>query len=77
MSHAARLTLLDETGWTFREARWREDTEYFLGRDVGDMVVWKAGDFAAGPASGSYQTRGHDHRPGNDRRHRRRGHRDQ
>ena len=22
------------------------------------MVVWKAGDFTAGPASGSYQTRG-------------------
>jgi len=36
----------------------REDTEQFLGRDVGDMVVWKAGDFTAGPASGSYQTRG-------------------
>ena len=58
VSQAARLTLIDETGWTFREARWREDTEHFLGRDVGDMVVWKAGDFAAGPASGSYQTRG-------------------
>jgi flavin prenyltransferase len=58
VSHAARLTMIDETGWTFREARWREDTEQFLGRDVGDMVVWKAGDFTAGPASGSYQTRG-------------------
>ena len=58
VSRAARLTMVDETGWTFREARWREDTEQFLGRDVGDMVVWKAGDFAAGPASGSYRTRG-------------------
>ena len=58
VSQAARLTMIDETGWTFREARWREDTEQFLGRDVGDMVVWKAGDFTAGPASGSYQTRG-------------------
>jgi 4-hydroxy-3-polyprenylbenzoate decarboxylase len=58
VSQAARLTLLDETGWTFREAQWREDAERFLGRDVGDMAVWKAGDFTAGPASGSYLTRG-------------------
>lgn len=26
VSQAARLTMIDETGWTFREARWREDT---------------------------------------------------
>ena len=39
VSQATRLTMLDETGWTFREARWRDDTERFLGRDVGDMEM--------------------------------------
>ncbi|MEP9382979.1 UbiX family flavin prenyltransferase [Nocardioides sp. KR10-350] len=58
VSQAARLTMLDETGWTFREATWRSDMERFIGREVADMVAWKAGDFTAGPASGSYQTRG-------------------
>ncbi len=58
VSQAARLTMLDETGLTFREASWRADVEAFLGRDAGDMVVWKAGDFTAGPASGTYPTRG-------------------
>jgi 4-hydroxy-3-polyprenylbenzoate decarboxylase len=24
VSQAARLTMIDETGWTFREARWRK-----------------------------------------------------
>ena len=58
VSRAARLTLLDETGLTFREARWRTDVKAFIGRDEGDMVVWKENDFAAGPSSGSYPTRG-------------------
>ena len=58
VSRAGRLTMLDETGLTFREASWRSDLLAFLGRDPGDMVVWKVGDFTAGPASGSYRTRG-------------------
>ncbi|MEU3984365.1 UbiX family flavin prenyltransferase [Streptomyces sp. NPDC026672] len=58
VSRAARLTLLDETGLTFREAHWRTDLKEFIGRDVGDTRVWKENDFTAGPASGSYPTRG-------------------
>ncbi|MFJ9536026.1 UbiX family flavin prenyltransferase [Streptomyces sp. NPDC101225] len=58
VSRAARLTLLDETGQTFREAQWRTDVKAFIGRDAGDMVVWKENDFAAGPSSGSYPTGG-------------------
>ncbi|MFE7172319.1 UbiX family flavin prenyltransferase [Streptomyces sp. NPDC057616] len=58
VSRAARLTLLDETGLTFREAQWRSDVKAFIGRDEGDMVVWKENDFAAGPSSGSYPARG-------------------
>lgn len=58
VSRAARLTMLDETGLTFREAQWEEDVKAFLGRDPGDMRVWKENDFTAGPASGSYRTRG-------------------
>lgn len=58
VSKAARLTMLDETGLTFREAQWETDVKAFLGRDPGDMRVWKENDFTAGPASGSYRTRG-------------------
>jgi 4-hydroxy-3-polyprenylbenzoate decarboxylase len=58
VSRAARLTMLDETGLTFREARWQTDMKAFLGRDPGDMVVWKENDFTAGPASGSYPAQG-------------------
>ncbi|MBD0738128.1 UbiX family flavin prenyltransferase [Streptomyces sp. CBMA29] len=58
VSRAARLTMVDETGQSFREARWRTDMKAFLGRDPGDMTVWRADDFAAGPASGTYPTRG-------------------
>jgi flavin prenyltransferase len=43
--------MLDETGWTFREARWREDTEHVLGRDVGDMVVSRPATSQRGPAT--------------------------
>ncbi len=59
VSRAARLTILDETGLSFRDAHWREDLGAWLGRDPGDDVRhWAAGDLAAGPASGSYRTRG-------------------
>jgi 4-hydroxy-3-polyprenylbenzoate decarboxylase len=59
VSRAARLTILDETGLPFRDAHWREDLGTWLSRDPGDDVhYWPAGDFAAGPASGSYRTRG-------------------
>ena len=58
VSRAARLTILDETGLSFRDAHWRDDLATWLGRDVGDTVYWTAGDFAAGPSSGSYPTQG-------------------
>jgi len=58
VSRAARLTLLDETGLSFRDGHWREDLTTWLGRDGGDVAYWPAGDLAAGPASGSYLTRG-------------------
>jgi flavin prenyltransferase len=58
VSRAARLTLLDETGLTFRDAHWHEDLAAWLEREPGDVVHWSAGDLAAGPASGSYPTRG-------------------
>ncbi|GGS12346.1 flavin prenyltransferase UbiX [Streptomyces humidus] len=71
VSRASRLTLLDETGISFRDAHWRDDLREWLGRgadgkpgtfdvDVsGDRVRhWGAGDLAAGPSSGSYPVRG-------------------
>jgi flavin prenyltransferase len=60
VSRAARLTLLDETGLSFRDARWRDDLTAWLGRDLAqdDVIYWPAGDLAAGPSSGSYETRG-------------------
>jgi 4-hydroxy-3-polyprenylbenzoate decarboxylase len=60
VSRAARLTLLDETGRPFRDGHWREDLAGWLERDLpgGDLRYWPAGDLAAGPASGSYPTRG-------------------
>ena len=64
VSRAARLTLLDETGISFRDAHWKDDLASWLGRDtVGrdtsdDFVYWPAGDLAAGPSSGSYPARG-------------------
>ncbi|MGW2614138.1 UbiX family flavin prenyltransferase [Streptomyces sp. NPDC001500] len=71
VSRASRLTLLDETGISFRDAHWRDDLREWLGRgadgkpgafdvDVsGDRVRhWAAGDLAAGPSSGSYPVRG-------------------
>jgi 4-hydroxy-3-polyprenylbenzoate decarboxylase len=52
--------LLDETGISFRDAHWTEDLAEWLGRDIAtaDVAYWAAGDLAAGPSSGSYDTRG-------------------
>jgi 4-hydroxy-3-polyprenylbenzoate decarboxylase len=70
VSRAARLTVLDETGATLRDAHWREDLarwlargadgtpDRFAGADVGDVRYWAAGDLAAGPSSGSYAVKG-------------------
>ena len=58
VSRAARLTILDETGLSFRDSHWSEDLATWLGRDPGDIVYWTAGDFAAGPSSGSYPAQG-------------------
>ncbi|KUH36231.1 MULTISPECIES: UbiX family flavin prenyltransferase [Streptomyces] len=71
VSRASRLTLLDETGISFRDAHWREDLQAWLSRgadgvpgtfdvDVAgaDIRHWAAGDLAAGPSSGSYPAKG-------------------
>ncbi|MFJ3162932.1 UbiX family flavin prenyltransferase [Streptomyces kanasensis] len=71
VSRASRLTLLDETGISFRDAHWREDLQEWLSRgadgvpgtfdvDVAgaDIRHWAAGDLAAGPSSGSYPAKG-------------------
>jgi flavin prenyltransferase len=63
VSRAARLTILDETGISFRDAHWREDLAALLGWKAADARLdavryWTAGDFAAGPSSGSYPARG-------------------
>lgn len=58
VSRAARLTLLDETGLSFRDSHWRDDLAMWLGRAVHDVAYWTPGDLGAGPASGSYPTRG-------------------
>lgn len=58
VSRAARLTILDETGRPFRDAHWKDDLARWIGSDLGDVAYWPAGDFAAGPSSGSYPARG-------------------
>lgn len=58
VSRAARLTLLDETGATIRDAHWKDDVRDWLGRDLGDLTYWPAADLAAGPSSGSYPAKG-------------------
>ncbi|HZC70058.1 MAG TPA: UbiX family flavin prenyltransferase [Jatrophihabitans sp.] len=58
VSRAARLTILDETGLAFRDSHWRADLGAWLEREIADVRYWPAGDLAAGPASGSYPTRG-------------------
>ena len=60
VSRAARLTILDETGLSFRDAHWSDDLSAWLGQplDGADLRYWPAGDLAAGPSSGSYPTAG-------------------
>ncbi|WRK37638.1 UbiX family flavin prenyltransferase [Streptomyces venezuelae] len=71
VSRASRLTLLDETGISFRDAHWREDLATWLARgadgkpgtfdvssELADVRYWAAGDLAAGPSSGSYPAKG-------------------
>jgi len=60
VSRAARLTILDETGISFRDNHWLLDLTAWLDRDLDgdDLRYWNATDLAAGPASGSYSTRG-------------------
>ncbi|MEU8848862.1 UbiX family flavin prenyltransferase [Streptomyces sp. NPDC048564] len=69
VSRASRLTLLDETGISFRDAHWQDDLREWLGRgadgkpgtfepDIEGVRYWNAGDLAAGPSSGSYATKG-------------------
>jgi len=58
VSRAARLTLLDETGISFRDTHWQTDLASWLGREPADVRYWSAGDLAAGPSSGSYPARG-------------------
>jgi 4-hydroxy-3-polyprenylbenzoate decarboxylase len=66
VSRAARLTILDETGISFRDAHWREDLAGWLGWDGSEQErerldavrYWAVRDLAAGPSSGSYPARG-------------------
>ncbi|WP_093905401.1 UbiX family flavin prenyltransferase [Streptomyces sp. cf386] len=69
VSRASRLTLLDETGLSFRDAHWQDDLREWLSRgadgkpgtfevDLAGVRHWSAGDLAAGPSSGSYRTKG-------------------
>ena len=58
VSRAARLTILDETGISFRDGRWREDLARWLGTEPKDVRYWAATDLAAGPSSGSYPAKG-------------------
>src|SRR3982751_4608353 len=58
ISKAARLTILDETGATVRDAHWKDDVAAWLERDLGDLSYWPASDLAAGPSSGSYPAKG-------------------
>ncbi len=69
VSRASRLTLLDETGISFRDAHWQDDLREWLSLgadgkpgtfdvDVTGVRHWRAGDLAAGPSSGSYPAKG-------------------
>ena len=71
VSRAARLTVLDETGISFRDAYWQDDLGSWLNqrlggppapgiaaRDIRRVRHWSAGDLAAGPSSGSYPAKG-------------------
>lgn len=58
ISQAGRLTVKDETGVAVSDRSWRHDLAAWAGVTGGDLRYWRAADFAAGPASGSYPTRG-------------------
>lgn len=69
VSRASRLTLLDETGVSFRDAHWQDDLRQWLSLgadgkpgafevDLTGVRYWSAGDLAAGPSSGSYPAKG-------------------
>lgn len=61
VSRAARLTLIDETGVSFRDAHWRTDLAAWTKLDdaaLDRVRYWPAGDLGAGPASGSYPAKG-------------------
>lgn len=60
VSRAARLTILDETGISFRDNHWAEDLSAWLDTPIDgfDVKYWTASDLGAGPASGSYSARG-------------------
>ncbi|WP_020522452.1 UbiX family flavin prenyltransferase [Catelliglobosispora koreensis] len=58
VSRAARLTILDETSLSFRDAHWEQDLTSWIGLAPNDIRYWPAGDLAAGPSSGSYPARG-------------------
>ncbi|AUG77856.1 aromatic acid decarboxylase [Kitasatospora sp. MMS16-BH015] len=59
VSRAARLTILDETGISFRDGHWEQDLREWIGAtDLSGVRYWPAGDFAAGPSSGSYPAKG-------------------
>lgn len=58
VSRAARLTIRDETGLSFRDGHWQTDLTTWLDREPSGVRFWPAGDLAAGPSSGSYRTRG-------------------
>lgn len=65
LSRSSRLTLLDETGSTVRDAHWKDDVAAWLGRDLApvdrpaaDLAYWPPGDLGAGPSSGTYPSRG-------------------
>ncbi|GAA3880650.1 UbiX family flavin prenyltransferase [Streptomyces sedi] len=69
VSRAARLTLRDETGVSFRDGHWESDLAAWLSRgadgtegafapELSRVRYWPAGDLAAGPSSGSYPARG-------------------
>lgn len=58
VSKAARLTLLDEVGLSFRDSHATQDVTAWVGAEIPDLKVWGPQDLAAGPASGSYRTQG-------------------
>ena len=58
VSKAARLTILDETGIRLRDAHWQSDVSEWIGADATGIRYWSPTDMAAGPASGSYRTKG-------------------